>query len=74
MLMRKILLGSWLLSVLFCLPLLAQDRVIDGKVTSSEDGTSLPGVNVSIKGTTRGFNKPLQMLKEKIQMTSNISF
>ena len=40
--------------MLFALPSLAQDRVIDGKVTSSEDGTSLPGVNVTIKGTARG--------------------
>ena len=32
----------------------AQDRTVSGKVTSSEDGSGLPGVNVSIKGTTRG--------------------
>jgi TonB family protein len=33
---------------------LAQQNVIRGKVTSSEDGTALPGVNVLIKGTTIG--------------------
>jgi TonB-linked SusC/RagA family outer membrane protein len=33
---------------------LAQDRTVSGKVTSGEDGSSLPGVNVVIKGTTRG--------------------
>lgn len=34
--------------------LLAQERTISGKVTSSEDGSPLPGVNVVIKGTTSG--------------------
>ncbi len=32
----------------------AQDRTITGKVTSADDGISLPGVNVVLKGTTRG--------------------
>lgn len=32
----------------------AQDRTVSGKVTSSEDGTTLPGVNVVVKGTTNG--------------------
>jgi TonB-linked SusC/RagA family outer membrane protein len=32
----------------------AQDRVVSGKVTSSDDGTSLPGVNVVLKGTNNG--------------------
>jgi TonB-linked SusC/RagA family outer membrane protein len=31
----------------------AQDRTITGKVTA-EDGSVLPGVNISVKGTTRG--------------------
>lgn len=52
--MRKILLGSWLLSLLFCLPLLAQDLAVSGRVTSSDDGSALPGVSVQVKGTTRG--------------------
>jgi len=33
---------------------LAQERVISGKVTSSDDGSSLPGVNVVLKSTTNG--------------------
>jgi TonB-linked SusC/RagA family outer membrane protein len=33
---------------------LAQERVISGKVTSADDGTALPGVNVVVKGTTNG--------------------
>ncbi len=52
--MRKILLGSWLLSLLFCLPLLAQDVTVSGRVTSSDEKEGLPGVSVSVKGTTRG--------------------
>ncbi|WP_231962617.1 SusC/RagA family TonB-linked outer membrane protein [Aquirufa nivalisilvae] len=32
----------------------AQSRLITGKVTSSQDGTELPGVNISLKGTTKG--------------------
>jgi len=34
--------------------LLAQTRQVTGKVTSSEDGSALPGVSVSLKGTSRG--------------------
>src|SRR5687768_757017 len=32
----------------------AQERQISGKVTSNEDGSALPGVNVVLKGTTIG--------------------
>ncbi len=32
----------------------AQARIISGKVTSSEDGSSLPGVNITVKGTSIG--------------------
>jgi TonB-linked outer membrane protein, SusC/RagA family len=32
----------------------AQDRVVSGRVTSTEDGSTLPGVNVVVKGTTNG--------------------
>src|SRR5688572_25423677 len=34
--------------------LLAQDLTVSGKITSSEDGSPLPGVNVVVKGTTQG--------------------
>jgi TonB-linked SusC/RagA family outer membrane protein len=34
--------------------LLAQDLAVTGKITSSEDGSALPGVNVVVKGTTTG--------------------
>lgn len=32
----------------------AQDATISGKVTSSEDGSALPGVSISVKGTSKG--------------------
>jgi TonB-linked SusC/RagA family outer membrane protein len=38
----------------FVLSAWAQERVITGKVTSTEDGSALPGVNVVVKGTTNG--------------------
>ncbi|WP_298355113.1 TonB-dependent receptor [Runella sp.] len=47
------------LSMAACLSLLslrAQDKVVNGKVTSSEDGSTMPGVSISVKGTTRGAN------------------
>lgn len=34
--------------------LTAQERTITGTVTTSEDGSGLPGVNVLLKGTTKG--------------------
>jgi TonB-dependent starch-binding outer membrane protein SusC len=45
-----------LIGVLFItiFQIIAQDRVISGKVVSSEDGSALPGVSVTVKGTTRG--------------------
>ncbi|MBC8154630.1 MAG: TonB-dependent receptor, partial [Bacteroidetes bacterium] len=52
--MRKFLLGSWFLTLLFGLPALAQDGTVSGRVTTSDDGSALPGVSVQVKGTTRG--------------------
>jgi hypothetical protein len=34
--------------------LFAQERTVSGRVTSVEDGSGLPGVNVVLKGTTNG--------------------
>jgi TonB-dependent starch-binding outer membrane protein SusC len=50
--MKKLLLFSF--SLVFALSAVAQDRVVSGKVTSVEDGSALPGVNVLVKGTTNG--------------------
>jgi TonB-dependent starch-binding outer membrane protein SusC len=33
---------------------IAQERVVSGRVSSTEDGTAIPGVNVVVKGTTNG--------------------
>src|SRR5688572_18813428 len=47
-------------SLLMCLlvaltgMLWAQERSVSGKVTSADDGSSLPGVNVLLQGTTVG--------------------
>ncbi|HRK72643.1 MAG TPA: TonB-dependent receptor [Rhodothermales bacterium] len=46
----------WLLG-LFCLclsPATMAQSVVTGKVTSADDGTPLPGVTVTVKGTTNG--------------------
>ncbi|MET3114307.1 TonB-linked SusC/RagA family outer membrane protein [Pedobacter sp. CG_S7] len=52
--MKKNLLLFFLSILLFSLPVLAQEKVIKGKVTSAEDGLPLPGVTVKIKGTNTG--------------------
>ncbi len=39
---------------LFIVPLLFAQNTVSGKVVSAEDGMGIPGVNISIKGTTRG--------------------
>lgn len=51
--MRKLLMVQFIL-FLFSFPVLAQDVAITGTVTSAEDGSVLPGVNIAIKGTARG--------------------
>jgi TonB-linked SusC/RagA family outer membrane protein len=33
---------------------MAQERTVTGRITSTEDGSTLPGVNVILKGTTQG--------------------
>ncbi|MEO7989190.1 MAG: SusC/RagA family TonB-linked outer membrane protein [Chryseolinea sp.] len=53
--MKRILLGC--LTAVFMLAsseLWAQERTVSGTVTSTEDGTGLPGVNIVVKGTTIG--------------------
>ncbi len=50
--MRKILLVIFSCALSF--QLMAQERTVTGKVTSAEDGTTLPGVNVILKGTSTG--------------------
>lgn len=50
--MKKTLL--FLLLVLTCVQLFAQQRQITGKVTDARDGSALPGVTVAVKGTNTG--------------------
>lgn len=53
--MRKILRLKVLLFVmLFGSVAWGQERTVTGKVTSADDGSPLPGVNVLVKGTTAG--------------------
>ncbi len=52
--MRKILLLGFLSLMTMVHYASAQDRTVSGKVTSSEDGAPLPGVNVVLKGTANG--------------------
>ncbi len=50
--MKKFLLLCF--SFVFVLSAWAQERVITGRVSSGDDGSALPGVNVVVKGTTSG--------------------
>lgn len=50
--MKKFLLLGF--SLVFAVTVWAQERVVSGKVTSGDDGSALPGVNVVLKGTTNG--------------------
>src|SRR5436190_24281163 len=52
--MRKFLLFTCLCLTIAWGDILAQQRTVTGKVTSKDDGTPLPGVNVVIKGSTAG--------------------
>lgn len=52
--MNKKLLISFMFVCILVFQSFAQDRTISGKVTSSEDGSPLPGVSVGVKGSTKG--------------------
>src|SRR5687768_12232094 len=49
----KLFLTSVILS-LSLMSLSAQERTITGRLTSNEDGSPLPGINITIKGTNTG--------------------
>ena len=51
---RFLLLCLMAVTSLISSELRAQDKTVTGTVTSAEDGTALPGVNVVVKGTTTG--------------------
>jgi TonB-linked SusC/RagA family outer membrane protein len=50
--MKKYLLTYFALAI--ALSLWAQERTVTGKVTSSDDGSSIPGVNVVLRGSSNG--------------------
>jgi TonB-dependent starch-binding outer membrane protein SusC len=54
--MRRNLQARCLIAALVftCSMVWAQERTVSGRVTSSDDGAALPGVNVVLKGTTQG--------------------
>jgi len=54
--MKRTLLSSCLAAVLMFVSMAAwaQERTVKGRITSSQDGSGLPGVNVVVKGTTNG--------------------
>ncbi|WP_164714307.1 SusC/RagA family TonB-linked outer membrane protein [Chitinophaga rhizosphaerae] len=49
----KQVLALWL-AMMACIPAIAQDRSISGRVTDVLGGSPLPGVTITIKGTSRG--------------------
>jgi len=51
--MKKLLL-IWVIIACSMTSIMAQTRQVTGKITSSEDGSALPGVSVSSKGSTKG--------------------
>jgi TonB-linked SusC/RagA family outer membrane protein len=52
--MKKILLLSIFSVFMLATSAWAQERTVTGRVTSADDGSALPGVNVVVKGTTQG--------------------
>jgi TonB-linked SusC/RagA family outer membrane protein len=52
--MKRLLLILVVLVNMLSFSAMAQDRVVSGRVTSSTDGSPLPGVSVVVKGTTIG--------------------
>ncbi len=52
--MKRHLLLMCVMLLFFSGQVFGQERVISGKVTSQDDGSSVPGVNVLVKGTSTG--------------------
>ncbi|MBC7920820.1 MAG: TonB-dependent receptor plug domain-containing protein, partial [Ferruginibacter sp.] len=52
--MNRTLRIAWFLLTVLAVQAQAQDRLVTGKVTSAEDGAVLPGVNITVKGTSQG--------------------
>jgi hypothetical protein len=52
--LKRLLLLSVIVIMMPQFPILAQERKVDGRVTALDNGTSIPGVNVIVKGSTIG--------------------
>lgn len=52
--MKRLLLLSSIVLIFAASEAWAQERTVSGRVTSTEDGSPLPGVNIVLKGTTIG--------------------
>ncbi|MDQ1087214.1 TonB-dependent receptor [Siphonobacter sp. SORGH_AS_1065] len=52
--MKRLILFLNILFLTAAVAAYGQDRVVTGVVTTSDDGSTVPGVSVSIKGTSRG--------------------
>ena len=50
----KFLLYAAFLTLFTCAPAMAQERKVTGTVTSADDGSPMPGVNVVVQGKTTG--------------------
>jgi len=77
--MNRLLLLSFFLAI--ALNSFGQEKLIHGTITSSEDGSTLPGVTVLVKGTSRGTvtdingNYKIQVVgQENILLFSSIGF
>lgn len=55
---------------LLCSVSWAQDRLVSGTVTSQEDGTPVPGVNVLVQGTSKGTTTDVEG-KYSIELAAN---
>lgn len=55
---------------LLCSVSWAQDRLVSGTVTSQEDGTPVPGVNVLVQGTSKGTTTDVEG-KYSIELSAN---
>ena len=52
--MKRILLLSVLVLLGLCGQLLAQDKMISGKIVDAKDGSPLPGVSIAVRGSNKG--------------------
>jgi Ca-activated chloride channel family protein len=52
--MKMLIASSIVMALLVSTRTSAQDRIISGTVVSADDGSAIPGVNVTVKGTTTG--------------------